>query len=133
MKVKKIVYSSFLAACMSSVPFIAQASLTIVNNTDQDSTSIINNGICSDSLPGGVTKAHSPNVISDVIIGLACLGHPSNCQADVYMTNNCNKEGAAKVATVLFDTKAGIKNISMNSTTYKITGSGFNVQLNYNN
>ncbi|VVC75876.1 hypothetical protein AQUSIP_11770 [Aquicella siphonis] len=127
MTIKKIISIGVLAAGLCSVPLAAQAGLTIVNNTDKDSTSIINDGMCSSSLSGGITKAHSTNKVSDIIIGFACYGHASDCKADVYMTDNCSGD---KVATVMFDTKKGIYDIkNVDTTKFKISGSGFTVNL----
>lgn len=122
---KKIMAFGLLGFGLVSTAFAA-SDLTIVNNTNNDSTSIINNGICSNTLSGGVTKAHSTNVVKKTVIGLACLGHASNCKADVYMTNNCSGN---KVASVVFDTGSGIKSITMNSNNFHISGSGFRIQL----
>lgn len=127
MAIKKIMGMQLLALSLCSVSVLAQAGgLTIVNNTDMDSTSIINDGMCSNTLSGGVSKAHSTNIVSSTVIGLACFGHSSDCKADVYMTNNCSGD---KVGTVIFDTKNGIKSVTMNTNQYQITGSGFNIQL----
>lgn len=126
MSIKKII-TIIITAGMTSLPLAAQAGLTIVNNTSKDSTSIINDGMCSNSLSGGVTKAHSTNKVSDIVIGIACLGHSSNCKADVYMSNDCSGD---KVSTVMFDTKKGIYNIeNVDETRYKVSGSGFTVKL----
>ena len=131
MSIKKIICNSLLAVSMSSVSVLAFAALTIVNNTNKDSTSIINDGICSNTLPGGVgvTKAKSTNIINDTIIGIACWGHASDCKADVFMTTNCNSGGASKIATVVMDTKKGIKSVTVNSPDCKFTASGFTIRV----
>lgn len=103
-------------------------SLTIVNNTDLQSTSIINNGICSSQLGNdGITQPHSTHVINDKIIALACFGNTNNCRADVYMTNNCS---GSLIATVTFDTKIGIKAIKNYSAKYNFTNDAFNIIIN---
>lgn len=130
MSVKKIILTSLVAMSMSSISMMAYAKLSIMNNTDKDSTSILNDGMCSSMLPGGVTKAHSPNEVDDKIIAMGCLMHETNCKADVYMTNNCTGN---KVATVFFDTKKGIK-IPVeehNKQHYSISVKGaFNIEIN---
>jgi len=128
MRIQKVVSTTLLAVGLSSVSAFAFAGLVLVNNTNLDSTSIINGGICSSSLPGGVgvTKAHSTNEISDTIIRIACLGHASDCTADVYMSGNCS---GPKIATAVMDIKSGVKSVTMHSNDYKITASGFHIQL----
>lgn len=110
-----------------SIPMISFADLTITNNTNLDSTSIINRGLCSATLPtGGVTKAHTTNVISSFNLGLACVRDQRNCKADVYMTNNCT---GPIIATVILDTKTGIKSVEMKDENYTITADKFKVVL----
>lgn len=110
------------------LPFSAQAAgLTVVNNTDYDSTSVINHGPCSTILGEiGITRAHSTNTVPESKVKFACLLNKHNCQADVYMTPNCKGPVVAKIT---FDVDAGIKNIEMKSADFKISGSGFAATL----
>lgn len=123
---KKTMLVSFIAAC--SMPLIAQAAdLTIVNNTNRDSTSVINNGACSTILgEHGITRAHSTNVVPSMTVAFACLMNRSNCRADVYMTNNCS---GPVVATAFFDVKTGIKSVTMYDNSYAVSGGGFGITI----
>jgi hypothetical protein len=106
----------------------AAGDLTIVNNTKNFSTSVINNGPCSTILGDiGVTKPNSTNTVPSSKVKFACSIHPSSCSADVYMTNNCT---GSKIATVTFDVDKGIKSVKMDTPAYLITGVGFIVTLN---
>lgn len=132
--VKKSVITSLLIMGTVSLPVLAQAGdLYTSNNTKEYSTSIIHNpikNICSATLLGnkGITAPGEQNhKIPENDINLACMSR-SKCVADVYMTKDCS---GPKIATVTFDVKTGIESIVMSSNAYKITGSGFNVQLNY--
>ncbi len=122
---KKIKMAAIALACL---PIIASASdLTLVNNTNRDSTSVINNGVCSTILgSAGVTKAHTTNVVPESKINMACILNRTNCKADVYMTNNCSGK---VVATVTMDTKSGVKAVAMKDNTYKIMAQGFRVEM----
>lgn len=121
-----------MSACLSAIMLgftasLAYASaLTIVNNTDHDSTTVTNDRICSATLPGGggVTKAHSTNVVSEGKIKIACFHNKENCKAAVYMTNNCT---GSSIATVIFDINKGIKSITMHEPGYEIHAAGFTV------
>ena len=105
----------------------AKSDLTIINNTNYDSTSIINNGACSTILgDSGITRAHSTNVVSAMKIAMACFTNPANCKADVYMTANCS---GPVVATVIFDTKTGIKSKTVYDQSFVLTGGGFHIIL----
>lgn len=119
-----------LSVFIGSMPVFAHAgSLTVVNNTDHDSTTITNDFNCSDHLPGGkgVTKAHSTNTIPENTVNIACIKNKENCKADVYMTDNCS---GTKVATVIFSTKTGIKGDPViYDHAYQISGSGFYIQM----
>lgn len=133
MATKKIIFTSLLAISMSSVSMMATAGdLNLINNTDLDSTSIINNGMCSSSLLGkdGITKAHDTNKIAGGLVKMACfrIADPKaeNCSADVYMSNDCSGK---KVATVILDISSGVKSITMHGEGYKISASGFNIQM----
>jgi len=131
MRIQKIVTTTLLAAGLCSASTFAFAGLVLVNNTNLDSTSYIHGtiNICSSALPGGVgvTKAHSTNdKITDATVRLACGRHTTDCAADVYMTTNCSGN---KIATAVLDVKTGVKSVTMHSTEYKITASGFHIQL----
>lgn len=100
-----------LIIAVLALPVVATATpLTIINNTNHDSTSIINGGACSNSLgPAGVTKAHSTNLVLDIVIKHICRFTPKNCRADIYMTNNCT---GPVVGTAVLDINAGIQSVS---------------------
>lgn len=126
---KKIIFTS-LAALSFATPFVAHADdLTIINNTNYDSTSIINNGPCSDMLRDhGVTHPHSTNQVPQKTFAAACIRNKQNCTAAVYMTNNCNSTpGANPVAIVIVDVNTGIKSVTPTSTPqgFTVAGNGF--------
>jgi len=103
--------------------------LTIINNTNHDSTSVINGGACSNLLGSeGVTKAHSSNVVPEKIINKACMFNRINCRAEVHMTNDCS---GPVVAIVTFDVRTGIKNVTLvnQSEGYIASGSGFTASI----
>lgn len=119
---KKAFVGNMLAALLSTG--MAHASnLTIVNNTDQDSTSILNNGPCSTILgAGGTTKGHTSNVVDESLLKKACIttkprhkGQAWVCKADVYMTPNCNATGESHVAAVTLNVNEGIQKIELNT------------------
>jgi hypothetical protein len=132
MEFKKILSAGLvvlgISFSFSAHAFIANSDLTIVNDTNHDSTSIINNGLCSTILgDSGVTKAHSTNVVKADILKKACYFSQHNCQADVYMTNNCS---GTKIATVFFDIATGVKGYpDVFDKSYTITASGFGISL----
>ena len=112
-----------------SIPAVSAASLTIINNTNHDSTSILNNGACSDILgPSGISHAHNTNVVPEAILNKGCIFNKANCKAEVHMTNNCS--GPA-IATVTFDVKTGIKSVVPGNTSegYAVSGNGFTASL----
>lgn len=115
-------------AVLGTLPLMVNAAdLTIVNNTNRDSTSIINGGACSTILGAhGITRAHSTNVVPSSVVTFACLANRSNCKADVYMTANCT---GPVVATAYFDTKSGIKVVTLHDNSYTVTGGGFQVTI----
>ena len=130
MSIRKIVFL-FAATICAALPLQAQAAaLTITNNTNFDSTSIINNGPCSTKLgPSGTTHAHSTNVVPDSIVKMACQRSPSNCTAVVYLNGSCT---APAVYIVVLDVNAGIKSaepIDPASNQYVISYSGFTATL----
>ena len=128
MPIRKTVY--VIAACIISIlPFQVNAQNLIVNNrTDFDSTSLINNGICSSQLGEiGISRAHTENnTVPEAKVKFACKFNPKNCQADVYLTANCT---GSKIATVTFDVDQGIKGSTVYDGRYEITGSGFVITM----
>ncbi|OGT63813.1 MAG: hypothetical protein A3E85_05180 [Gammaproteobacteria bacterium RIFCSPHIGHO2_12_FULL_45_12] len=131
MFLKKTALTGFITLALG-LPLISEANdLTIINNTNFNSTSIINNGKCSSKvLPfgKGTTKAHTTNVITSSLVNLACLATPSPkvCQADVYMADDC---GGSRIATAYFDTKTGMQSVTLYDQSYRITGTGFTITL----
>ena len=112
------------SVCLSSMAFASD--LTLINHSNHDSTSVMNNGPCSADILGdkGVTRAHSINVVPDKILNTACILNKLNCKAEVHMTSDCT---GPIIATVILDVKKGIKSItpSKNTDGYTVTGSGF--------
>lgn len=130
MHYRKSILASALTIGLSliSMQSYAAQSLTIVNNTNQDSTSKINGGLCSTVFGSdGVTKAHSTHVVSDKLVALACMGNSSNCKAEIYMTNNCS---GPVVGTAIFDTNTGIKSMDVVSAIYKFSIEPFRITIN---
>lgn len=132
-RLNRFFINTLATAAIASAPLMAQAgSLTVVNNTDHDSTTITNshkpNPMCSANLPGGkgITRAHTTNVIPENTVNIACIKDKQNCKADVYMTNNCS---GPMIATVIFDIKSGIKSVTMLNDKYNISGSGFYITI----
>ncbi|OGT56455.1 MAG: hypothetical protein A3F14_02585 [Gammaproteobacteria bacterium RIFCSPHIGHO2_12_FULL_43_28] len=126
----KHLVTGFLAIGISSVSSLVSANpLVLVNDTNFDSTSIINNGACSTIMGDtGITKAHTTNTVSEMKIKLACLANATDCKADIYMTNNCT---GPKVAAMYFDTKTGIKadKTEIYDHTYNIATEAFKVSF----
>ena len=124
-----------IRTCLLSLAFLGFVTtslandLTIINRTNHDSTSIINNGPCSVIFDNGITRAHSTNIVPEKIILKACIFNKTNCKAAVFMNDHCAGDA---VATVVFDVKSGIKNIdpSPSPQGYVITGNGFTAFLN---
>lgn len=93
---------------LSSLALAAQP-LIIHNNTDFPSTTVTNNGPCSNILSDGITPPHTPpagHTVSVKSIKAACILNSENCAARVYLSNNCS--GAA-IASVTFSINTGIK------------------------
>lgn len=105
MKKKILITSIVLGLGLASVTN-AQP-LTIKNDTNHDSTSVINKGACSSMLPGGTTRAHSTNVVSERLIRTLCGN--KDCNADIYMEGNCK---GPIIATVKFNVNTGLGAIS---------------------
>lgn len=129
MSFKKNLIKTLIVITASALPLVAQADkLTIVNDTNRDSTSIINGGSCSQDVlqEGGVTRRHATNTVSATNVFLACRRDPANCQADVYMQEHCK---GPKIGTVIMDTSKGIKSVTMIDNSYAITGTGMTIHL----
>lgn len=122
MTFNKKVLSALVMASVS-MPIFA-SDLTIKNHTSKDSTSVMNNGPCSNILGApGITKAHTDNPVPEATIKKACIFNKTNCKAEVHMTNDCS---GPTVATVIFDINTGIKSVTMaQGTSYTVTGNGF--------
>jgi hypothetical protein len=130
MTMKKKVLTSLVIVSVS-MPLLAMAAdLTIINNTNQDSTSIINGGPCSNILgASGVTRAHTTTVVPEYVIKRACIFNKSNCQADVHMTDNCS---GPTIAKVVFDVNSGIKSVTPVNTSlgYSVSGNSYAASIN---
>jgi hypothetical protein len=125
-KFKKILYFGLTTIGLTLPLSLHATDLTITNDTNRDSTSIINHAACSTLLDGGITKAHTVNIVKEKILFTACFLNRNNCQADVYMTDNCT---GPKVATVIFDIYSGLKSIQTFDNSYSFSGEGFHFNL----
>jgi hypothetical protein len=130
MSLRKITLAALLILGINLPAISSAGDLTIANHTQFDSTSIINGAACSTILgEGGITRAGKTSVIPESRVTIACLYNTTNCTADVYMTAYCNSKGDLPVATIILDTKKGVKSIQMKNKSYTITGSGFTITL----
>ena len=130
--------SMMLSVGLLAMPVLAHADLTIVNNTAEDSTSVLNGGICSVSLGDvGTTKAKMRNVVPQQTLSIACFFHPNDCRADIFMNPpppagqkpTCN---GFPIATVVFSTTTGVTEIQLKahpSKHYKVSAKGFYIQI----
>ncbi|HTM63677.1 MAG TPA: hypothetical protein VL360_04165 [Gammaproteobacteria bacterium] len=138
MSIKKTLFLISTIFC-AALPIHAQSEslirspgLRITNNTDLDSTSVINSKRCSSDVlgEGGITRAHSTNEVSSIKIKLACGLNRENCTADVYMTANCNKSGQPPIARVILDVNKGIKSVvPANNSPFVLTFNGFDASI----
>ncbi len=121
---KKLSYFTSLILLATS----AHADLNIINNTDFDSTCVVNDGMCSNQLGDeGITHAHSANLISQLELYIACGSNTWNCKADVYMTPDCS---GPSIGTVILDINQGISQVTETGP-YKIVAlDPFQVQIN---
>ena len=115
-----------LTLCCASLSAMANP-ITIHNNTDQSSSCVINNGICSSFLPNGIgiTLPHSSNVIPGPTVFSACWANRENCTATVYLTNDCSGD---VVGTVVMSTSSGVKSVT-GQNGYTITGADFEITI----
>lgn len=131
MSIIKLISTSLLAIGVSSVSIYAQAAgkdLHLFDNTNEDSTTSIG-GVCSTWLPGGVTKAHQPNVVTHDTLSMACWGQENACKAEIFMNASCSD---SSVASVVFDVDNGLVGKPVyHSSKYVINGSGFNFSMDY--
>ena len=148
MFIKKITMLTLVVTSLSlPVLSFSLEDLKITNNTDLPSTSILNHGACSTSLPGGIgitypTKGGAPHIIPAFSIKVACLTNAGSCAADIYMTDHCGAPDQ-KVATVIFNAKddpkigpaTGFVSVTYPTAIpqYLVTGSGFNITISKNN
>lgn len=127
MSFRKIMLAIAVTACCSAASIASAHDLVINNRTNYDSTSIINGGMCSSKLGSvGITRAHEENhVVPSTVINIACKFGKHPCRADVYMTADCQPNGAP-IATVSFDVDTGIVGTpTSNDPRFVLTGSGF--------
>jgi hypothetical protein len=128
MLLKKMIVTGFVA--MSSISLAHAFSLELQNNTDFPSTSKIGT-TCSAMIPGGkgITLPHSHNSIPGFLVKSVCGFTATTCQAEVYMTNNCDAGGATKVADINIDLNTGSIVVSNEQGGYHFTPGIFSVQL----
>ncbi len=116
---KKLLLNTLLIMSVGGMSFAHAISLKTINHTHFDSTSVMNNGVCSTILgDSGITPAGQEKDISDFLVKKACITNQLHCKADVYLTRNCS---GPKVATVTLNVNTGIESVTMNNPAYQIT------------
>lgn len=137
MLLKKSIIASLATISLAVLPGLAFAGdkdLHVDNNTSKDSTTTIH-GICSTTLLGadkGVTRHGDHNKVvthTDLRIACGCIFSDCDCEANVYMTDNCTGD---VVSVVKIHTADGLKSIDNKTTKYIVSGSGFNVKMDEN-
>ena|SRR3990167_4486847 len=128
MKMKKIFTAATLSLALCGAGLAEAADLYITNSTKHDSTTK-SYGRCSNFLSDGVTPSGAVNhKVPEWELKLACVGHTSDCSADVYMSDNCTD--STKIGTVRFDvTGKGLIGSELTNKSYQVSGSGFNLSI----
>jgi hypothetical protein len=85
----------------------------VTNNTDLNSTGIINGGFCSSNFgEQGIIKAHSSITIYKSQLQLACGTNTQACTTDLYMSNDCS---GPKVGTITLNIDEGVTKVEATS------------------
>lgn len=110
---------------LASVPFAAQADITIHNNTNSPATASVSISPCSNAAGDrGIIMPHSSITIPDFLVGLYCT---SDCKAQVFMSRNCSGKS---IATVVGNVKQGVKSIdNHNVNGFRLAGNGKDISI----
>ena len=123
MRMKTI--SLFGALAFATVPFAAQADITIHNNTNSPATASVSISPCSNAAGDrGIIMPHSSITIPDFLVGLYCT---SDCKAQVFMSRNCS---GSSIATVVGNVREGVKSIENHDANgFRLAGSGKDISI----
>lgn len=130
----------FMVGCLMSavslpLSALAGVSLTIDNQTNFDSASIVNGSLCTNKIPipGNVTKAHTVNTISSVSLYIACHGNEANCTAEIYGNATCSQPNEqnpiGKIGTAIVDTSSGLKSVTVTDPRFTETHDATHVSI----
>lgn len=114
------------------VAFCGTGDLTIFNNTPYDSTCQIEGHCTSEGLPyglgaDGITTPGQHHVIASGKVKLACRTMTKDCTALVFNNDTCT---GAPIASVTFNVVSGYNGTYTSyDPSYKIVGSGFNLEI----
>jgi hypothetical protein len=114
MKISKLILLSAL------LPLTSYASdITFTNNTNLNSTSIINESFCTNTFGDqGIIKAHSSVTIYQSQLALACGSSTVGCTADIYLSNNCT---GPKIGSIMISVDDGVNHVETSSDSYKVS------------
>lgn len=118
-------YSYLIASLFTlALPLTTYADITVNNHSDAYGTGMIG-GRCSASLGDvGIMRPQGKMTISRTdIVGLCGL---RNCEAQVFMTNNCS---GAKIATVTINHKGVVNIVNHSAGEYIVSGTKTNVNI----
>ena len=99
---KTFLLKAVISSLLLTSAVAANASVTIDNRTTKPSTTIVNGGGCSKSIPFyGVTEPGAVNTIPDYLMNLSCRMNKEACSAVIYMSRDCSGN---PVATLTLNT-----------------------------
>lgn len=88
-----------IVICVTPLLANAATNITIINNTDSSGTGYAGWSPCSTAAPNheGVIKPHEAKTIDISPVAIFCGGKDKNCDAYVFLNNNCSGKAVAKV------------------------------------
>lgn len=136
MSLKKHFAVSFTALLLSA-PFVAFAGidLTINNQTNFDSASAVNGGLCSTKLPfkNNFTPRGQSNVISAISLSVACGRNRTSCSAVIYANKDCaqpaDPNGVGAIGTAVINLDTGVQRVDITDKRFTETHDGTHVTL----
>lgn len=110
-----------LASCITFLPLLAKADISVRNNTNGYGTAKTSMSPCSSSVEAGVIKPKSALDIPQYVLDLYC---PFGCDVFLYMTKNCSGN---KIATVTIDNQKGVVRVNNHNVQGYVVSGGGNV------
>ena len=128
--VKIKLFSTIAASALTFLPVVAQADVTLINNSDVNATAEVPHfPLCTGPNPAGIIYKKSVKTVPAAMVARGCKNHEKACVGIIYMSDDCSGTPIAKITMNLAENSISVDNYVIDG--YIVSASGTTLTLDH--